>query len=316
MRRKGKVLLLLTTILLILGVSEISGFAEKLVHHTTKAVHQQEYIEQRNDRGRKNDEKVKQEIAKEQQRKEEARQKAEQKKRKEQEAKEEAARKKAEEKSKEEQQNKKQANDDQTRETLTTGKVVYLTFDDGPGPKVIELLDLLDKYQAKATFFMLEPNMSNHSTALKRMRDEGHALAVHSVTHNVAEVYASPASFVGEMQIAIDRVAEITGVNTRLIRAPYGSKPYLTEPFQVEINKKQLIYWDWNIDSLDWKKTDGSYVSYTINQIENLVGKEPLVILMHERATTVDSIEQLLQYLQSNGYEMRAINEQMKPMQF
>lgn len=316
MRRKGKVLLLLTTILLILGVSEISGFAEKLVHHTTKAVHKQEYIEQRNGNGKKNDEKVKQEMAKVQQRKEEARQKEEQKKRKERQAKEEVARKKAEEKRKEEQQDEKQPNDDETTETLTTEKVVYLTFDDGPGPKVIELLDLLDKYQAKATFFMLEPNMSHYSTALKRMRDEGHTLAVHSVTHNVAEVYASPASFVGEMQTAIDRVAEITDVNTRLIRAPYGSKPYLTESFRAEINKKQLIYWDWNIDSLDWKKTDGSYVSYTINQIENLVGKEPLVILMHERATTVDSIEPLLKYLQSKGFEMRAINEQMKPMQF
>ena len=309
MRKKGKVLLLLTTILLILGVFEISGFAEKLVHHTTKAVHKQESIEQREESGKKSDEKVKQEIAKEQERKEEA--KAEQEKKEEQQKKEEAARKKAEEKRKEE-----HSNGGQTTESLAVGKVVYLTFDDGPGPKVSELLDLLNKYQAKATFFMLEPHMNQYSTALNRMRDQGHALAVHSVTHNVSQVYASPASFVDEMQTAINRVAEITGVNTRLIRAPYGSKPYLTEPFQAAINKKQFIYWDWNIDSLDWKKTDGSFVAYTINQIENLVGKEPLVVLMHDKSTTVDSIEPLLQYLQANGYEMRAINEQMKPMQF
>src|SRR5699024_5756406 len=132
-------------------------------------------------------------------------------------------------------------------------------------PKVEEMLDLLKKYHAKATFFMLEPNMSLHADAMKRMSEEGHALGVHSVTHEVSKVYASPESVVGEIQTAIDRVEEMTNVPTRLLCAPYGSKPYLTDLFLTEINSYKMLYWDWNIDSLDWKKMDGSFVAHTIN---------------------------------------------------
>ncbi len=207
--------------------------------------------------------------------------------------------------------------EDGKAEQLEIGKVVYMTFDDGPHPTASqEILQLLEKYNAKASYFMLEPNMKQNPDVVKAMIQDGHTVGVHGVTHDVSKVYKSPQSFVAEMNTAIDFIAETTNVNTHLVRAPYGSKPYITAPFQQASDQANFIIWDWNVDSVDWKLKNGQYVQEVIQQINHLEGKEPLVILMHEKPTTAAHLENLLKYFQDNGYEMRAINESMQPIQF
>lgn len=213
---------------------------------------------------------------------------------------------------------KKRENIQAAKQTkLETGKVVYLTFDDGPHPTAsAKIMELLEQYHAKATYFMLEPNIKRHPEIIKAMKDQGHTIGVHGVTHEVSKIYQSPDSFISEMTQAIHRIKETVGLNTHLIRAPYGSKPYLTAPFKKAIDHKKLILWDWNIDSEDWKLTSGGFVQKTIHQVNNLVDKEPLVVLMHEKSTTAAHLEELLRYFQDNGYEMKTINASMLPIQF
>ncbi|MBP1916191.1 polysaccharide deacetylase family protein [Lederbergia galactosidilytica] len=200
---------------------------------------------------------------------------------------------------------------------LETGKVVYLTFDDGPDPlATTEIISLLHKYNAKATFFMLEPNMANNPELVQKMLEEGHVLGVHGVSHEVSKVYQSPQSFVAEMEQAIGFIEDTTGVETKMVRAPYGSKPYITPPFKLASDQADYRLWDWNIDSVDWKSTNGEYVQNVINQVNQLVGKEPLVVLLHEKPTTAAHLEKLLKYFQENNYEMKAIDETMEPLQF
>ncbi|WP_231495813.1 polysaccharide deacetylase family protein [Paucisalibacillus sp. EB02] len=200
---------------------------------------------------------------------------------------------------------------------LETGKIVYLTFDDGPHPIASkEIIELLDQYDAKATFFMLEPNMNRNTEIVKTMKEKGHTLGVHGITHDVSKVYKSPENFVNEMNRAIDSIHEISGINTHLVRAPYGSKPYITPKFKEASDKNNFILWDWNVDSRDWQLTNGEFVENTITQVNHLVEKEPIVILLHEKTTTSAHLKRLLQYFVDNGYEMRAINEWMIPVQF
>ncbi|WP_028392402.1 polysaccharide deacetylase family protein [Bacillus cihuensis] len=198
---------------------------------------------------------------------------------------------------------------------LKTGKVVYLTFDDGPHPVSLDILNLLKKYDAKATFFMLEPNMRKHPEAVKAMVREGHAVGVHGVTHDVSKVYHSPESFVSEMKQAIGCVWELTGVETKLVRAPYGSKPYITPPFKAAADQEKFLLWDWNIDSLDWKLRNGEYVQKVQQKMAQLTGKEPLLVLLHEKPSTLDHLERLLKYYHDNDYEMRPLNHSMSPLQ-
>ncbi|MEK3890139.1 polysaccharide deacetylase family protein [Bacillus sp. FSL K6-3431] len=203
-----------------------------------------------------------------------------------------------------------------TQQQLRTGKVVYLTFDDGPHPDSMEILQLLKKYNAKATFFMLEPNMRNYPDAVKQMVQDDHTIAVHGVTHDASKIYKTPASFAGEMETAIQYLEELTNVKTRLIRAPYGSKPYITPPYKAASDAKGFIMWDWNIDSIDWKLMNGQYVQKVIEGTKALEGIKPLVVLLHEKSSTKDHLEKLLKYYSDNGYEMEALTETMEPIQF
>lgn len=200
---------------------------------------------------------------------------------------------------------------------LEIGKVIYLTFDDGPHPIAsIEILDLLKKYNAKATYFLLEPNIKKNPNVVKRMVEDGHSLGVHGVTHNKNIVYKSPSNFVKEMNQARKTIKELVNIDTLLVRAPYGSNPHITPAFKRAADEESLIIWDWNIDSVDWKYTNGDFVDHVIQQVNNLVGKEPLVVLLHEKVTTAAHLEKLLIYFKTHGYEMKAIDHSQKPVQF
>jgi len=203
-----------------------------------------------------------------------------------------------------------------TNQTPTnTDKTVYLTFDDGPDRITPTILDLLSKYNVKATFFMLEPSMKQYPQTVQRVVEEGHKIGMHSVTHDKKKYYLNIQTVVGEMVQGQETLKELTGTNSQLIRTPYGSKPHMTKEYIHAIENAGFKMWDWNIDSEDWKLTDGSFVQNTIQQMTNFKRQEPYVILLHDRETTAQHLEKLLQYLINNGYKMDVIREDMNPVQ-
>jgi Polysaccharide deacetylase. len=193
---------------------------------------------------------------------------------------------------------------------------IYLTFDDGPQSYTEDILDLLDSYRARATFFLLEPNMRKHPDIVRKIIRRGHQVGLHSVTHDKKKFYASPKSATDEMIKAQLTLEEITGVKTRLIRVPYGSVPHLTKNQLQALESWGFLMWDWNIDSNDWKLTDGSFVGNTIRQIETFKKDQPMIVLMHDRKATLDNLEKLLIYLTENGYSMEPLTEDMVPVHF
>lgn len=195
-------------------------------------------------------------------------------------------------------------------------KVVYLTFDDGPSASSAQTLALLKKYHAKATFFMLDPNIKRYSNIVKQMVKDGNSIGSHGVTHDIHKIYRSPDSFVKEMTQTLQTLKNITGEKSQLIRVPYGSVPYMKPAFRKASDSEGFIMWDWDIDSDDWQTTHGEFVQKIKTQVENCSGNRPLVILMHEKTTTLNYLEQVLQYLQQNGYKMEAISPDLKPVQF
>lgn len=197
-------------------------------------------------------------------------------------------------------------------------KVAYLTFDDGPNSSVERILTILDKYHAKATFFMLNNNMKLHESSVKKMVANGHGVACHGVTHDKNKFYKSPTSAANEMKTCLATLKKITKTTSVMIRVPYGSKPYMTAPYRKEIDHYGYKMWDWNVDSLDWKWLNGSKTAdYTIQQIKNLQrhGISPL-ILFHDKPTTADGLPAVLKYLKDNGYELKPLTNTMKPYNF
>ncbi|MBC5635279.1 polysaccharide deacetylase [Ornithinibacillus sp. BX22] len=198
-----------------------------------------------------------------------------------------------------------------------TGKVVYLTFDDGPSSVSDEILDTLDQFNAKATFFMLEPAMKQYPEAVRRTVKDGHAVGLHGVTHNKDIFYKSEQSALGEMKTAQDTLESISGVHSSLIRTPYGSIPYLTDSFREVFDQNGFKLWDWNVDSSDWSLSKDEYVKNVISQVEKLEndGITP-VILMHDRGETAHHLSTLLQYLQEQGFQTKVIDEHIQAYHF
>ncbi|WP_039042223.1 polysaccharide deacetylase family protein [Sporosarcina sp. ZBG7A] len=196
-------------------------------------------------------------------------------------------------------------------------KAVYLTFDDGPSAVTDQLLDILDDFQMKATFFMLGPNIKEHSKSVVRMKKEGFGLGLHGITHEAGKIYSSPSAPVDEMSEDRDILEKVTGVRSNLIRLPYGSIPYLTEDMRYLLDKSDFNVWDWNVDSRDWELKDRRYVQHTKQEINRYMqaGVTP-VVLLHDKPHTIEYLPELLSYIKNQGYQTKVLTNEQPPVTF
>ncbi|MCR8848043.1 polysaccharide deacetylase [Rossellomorea sp. SC111] len=209
----------------------------------------------------------------------------------------------------------KQAQEEQT--VQDEQQSVYLTFDDGPNENTEGILNVLERYDAKATFFMLEPNMRRFKDSVKDMAAEGHAVGMHGVTHDAAAFYQSSQSVVGEMKKGQETLESITGIHSNLIRVPYGSVPNMKPSYRKAVDQAGFHMWDWNIDSEDWRLLSQEYVPNVMEQINAFPYKHsPKIILLHEKDVTLEYLEELLIDLTEKGYRMKALTDQMDPVTF
>lgn len=199
------------------------------------------------------------------------------------------------------------------------GKTIYLTFDDGPSATSSQLLDILDKYEVKATFFMLGPNMNRYPAQVKRIVQAGNGLGLHGMTHRKEKFYASPAAALAEMAGDNAVLKKISGTETTLIRPPYGSKPYFTTTFRDKVLTQGYHLWDWNVDSEDWKykEDSGRIYNSVMSQVHKLQKSQSNpVILMHDQKATLKVLPRLLEALKKEGYSFQIITKDLHPVNF
>lgn len=192
-------------------------------------------------------------------------------------------------------------------------KIAYLTFDDGPGVYTSQLLDILKKYQVKATFFILGTNAYKYSDAIKREKTEGHYIGMHGMTHDYRQLYKE-GKFVQEMVQDQKIIKELTGVQSHLVRPPYGSMPGLNSTLRDQTVAAQLKVWDWNIDSLDWKYNHSPLdqsVPAIVNTIVSQANENREVILLHDiHQQSVEAVPSIIEKLREKGYDFEAYDEQ------
>lgn len=201
----------------------------------------------------------------------------------------------------EEEEARKQAE----KELNTNGKYVALTFDDGPSDKVTpRVLDTLKEYDAKATFYMLGQNASNYPEIARRVADEGHEVANHSITHaNLNAV--SPDRVKTEIMEAMDQIEKASGVKPATFRPPYGN--YNQSVIDHAIASEQSIIM-WSVDTLDWQSRNANAI---VEKVRNHT-RSGSIVLMHDiHATTADALPQVLEYLTEEGFEFVTVSELM-----
>ncbi len=198
---------------------------------------------------------------------------------------------------------------------------VYLTFDDGPSDLTPQVLDLLDKYDAKATFFVVHTDNETYTSYLKDIVERGHTLALHSYSHDYDKIYKSVDAFLEDFEKVYTWVYEETGVRPTLFRFPGGStngKTSVVNDIITEMERRGFIYYDWNVSS-----GDGSNLTTTENILENVctnVGSfDQPVVLMHDGAgknATLKALPTLLKTLADERYEFCSLDETLQPIQY
>src|SRR5690606_1350597 len=126
---------------------------------------------------------------------------------------------------------------------------VYLTFDDGPSKLTEGVLDVLAKYDIKATFFVLGEKVEQYPKLAQRIVEEGHSIGNHSYNHRYDELYKSSQGFVDQVLKTTKAIYKTTGIVTPLFRAPGGSYSNLDSSFMKALQDAGYLIFDWNVDS-------------------------------------------------------------------
>lgn len=192
-------------------------------------------------------------------------------------------------------------------------KIAYLTFDDGPSRYVTpEILDILDSYNIKATFFVLGKQAEKNPDILKRIYEEGHSIGNHTYSHNYSFIYKNVNNFLYELEKTEEVFKNILGEDfeTNLIRFPGGSFGTKKAPFRSFVLEKGYNYIDWNSLNGD---AEGHYIpaKKLVNRFKSTFSNQPvLVILMHDidaKRTTVEALPAIIDFLIEKGYEFATL---------
>ncbi len=190
--------------------------------------------------------------------------------------------------------------------SITNGNKIAITFDDGPHPQLTpKILDVLDKYDIKATFFVIGVNVDNYPKPLIRAIASGHEIGNHTNSHCILKSMDKN-KIKEEIDLCKRKVFDLTGYNATIIRPPCGMYDNSLISLAKENNDKIIL---WNIDTHDW-----SHMS--INGIKNIVInniKGGDIILFHDyisgESNTIRALEALIPLLKNKGYEFVTVSQ-------
>lgn len=187
-------------------------------------------------------------------------------------------------------------------------KTAYITFDDGPtSEEMPKILNVLDKYNVKVTFFILGKLAVENKEILKRAIEDGQAIGSHGYSHDYKKIYASLDNFKDDFEQADIAFKKALGeeFDTKIYRFPGGSFESYKNPFKEFIISKGDTFIDWNALNGDAEGENLS-VNVLFERAKATIGeKEHVVILMHDsqsKKNTVEALPLIIEYLKAKGY--------------
>lgn len=197
----------------------------------------------------------------------------------------------------------------------TGAKTVYLTFDDGPSQYTSQILDILDSYGVKATFFV--KNGGRYNYLMKSIVDRGHQIALHTYSHDYKRIYASDEAYYKDLKQISDLVLEQTGTESKIIRFPGGSSNSISRKYSngimtrltKSVVEKGYIYFDWNCSNGD---ADGA--NNTEKQLsfckQYPKSANTIIVLMHDtKSATMEALPKIIEYYHSQGMKFGKLTE-------
>ena len=188
-------------------------------------------------------------------------------------------------------------------------KILYLTFDDGPGSYTQHLLAILAKYNVKATFFVTNFRPEWRFLLIREAK-EGHTVAVHSYTHDYSDIYSGVSAYWNDYNKMDDIILECTGHRSEVMRFPGGSSNTISSDYcsgimttlTDQMLSKGISYIDWNVDSRDAGGANSS--EEVVENLQRGIGDRRVsVILCHDvKSYTVEAMDTFIPWALEEGY--------------
>ena len=205
-------------------------------------------------------------------------------------------------------------------ERVSGDRVCCLTFDDGPSANTDRVLEILDRYGVKATFFVVGRTGAADQERMRKIVAAGHTLAMHSWSHNYSRIYASVESFLEDFSQLYQWIYEVTGVYPTVFRFPGGSiNSYNRGVYQeiiAEMTRRGFVYFDWNASAQDATQTPRAASAIAADCLRG-VGQKLVVALAHDsaaRTTTADALPAVIEGYQAAGYTFSALHPGVTPV--
>lgn len=180
---------------------------------------------------------------------------------------------------------------------------VSLTFDDGPSDCTLAVLDLLKKYDAKATFFCIGRQLEKYPEIAQKIVSEGHLIANHTMRHLPEMGFKDQVFVLDEILKTNEQIFKTTGLKSRWFRPPFGvTNPSISKA--IDLADMKCI--GWNVRSLDTTTNDANWI---LKRIQRKLKPNSILLLHDTRLSTVEALEQLLIYLRENEIPIIALDE-------
>lgn len=183
---------------------------------------------------------------------------------------------------------------------LEVDNKIALTFDDGPSKYTREIIEVLDDYNVKATFFLVGSNISGREDVVRLLHEKGHGIGNHTMTHPYLTLFDYEQQRV-EITLTNESIENITGVAPTLFRPPYGVMDTTTERILREQQMKTIL---WNKDPKDWDTDDP--IELTRKVLSTM--ESGSIVLFHEKEVTVAALPHILKHLLGSNMEFVKIH--------
>lgn len=202
----------------------------------------------------------------------------------------------------------------------SSNKTAYLTFDDGPSENTAKILQILDFYQVKATFFVIGEVAQKHCLLYRMIVERGHRIGLHTFTHDYSSIYSSLENFKSDLDRLEGTLKKYIGFVPSIYRFPGGSSNTVSiryggstimEKLKEEIKRRGYKYYDWNVDSGDTRGYLVDFEQIIENVLSHTINKDKAIVLMHDapvKTTTVQALPELINGLRRQGFDFGTLS--------
>lgn len=206
-------------------------------------------------------------------------------------------------------------------ERLRASNTAYLTFNCTPSANTEVLLDILDTYGVKATFFVKGTQDPEAYPILRKIVDRGHTLGLHGYSDSYQQMYSSVSAFLEDFKSVYDMVYEATGVRAEIFRYPGGSiNPYncgIYQELNAEMLRRSFVFFDWNVSGEGSGQEEQTGEQVRENVRSGMEGKDRAIISLQDeqgKEAVSAALPGIIEDLRDSGFSMQSLTASVLPV--